>query len=61
MAVITPDELTVAIAGLLVLQVPPGGVAVIAAVVPTHKELLPVMVAEVLTVMRRNALQPPEV
>lgn len=50
-----------AIVGLLVLHVPPGGVAVIVAVVPTHKELLPVMVAEVLTVMRRKALQPPDV
>lgn len=57
----TPDVLTVAIAGLLVLQMPPGGVAVIAVVVPTHSELLPVMVAEVLTVMSRKALQPPDV
>lgn len=61
MAETTPEVLTVAIEGLLVLHVPPGGVAVMAAVVPTHKELLPVMVAEVLTVMRRKALQPPDV
>jgi hypothetical protein len=59
-AVTKPVGLTVAIAGLLVLQVPPVGVAVKLVVDPRQRELLPEITADVLTVTVRNALHPPE-
>ena len=60
-AVTKPDVLTVAIAGLLVLHVPPAGVAVSVVPEPMHSVLLPEITALLFTVTGRYALHPPTV
>lgn len=60
-AVTKPDVLTVAIAGLLVLHVPPDGVAVSVVPEPIHIVLLPEITALLFTVTVRNVLHPPVV
>jgi hypothetical protein len=57
----TPAEFTVAIAVLLLLHVPPVGVAASVIVVPRHIELLPDITAPAVTVTSLVALHPPEV
>lgn len=55
-----PVEVTVAIAVLLLVQVPPAGVPVKDSGVPIHVELPPEIEAPDTTVIVRVALQPPE-
>lgn len=56
----TPEVLTDATDGALLLHVPPGGTADKVVDEPIHKVLLPVMAALPLTVTVRTTVQPPE-
>lgn len=60
MPVTTPEELTDATDGALLLHVPPVGTADSVVDDPMHKVLLPVMAALPFTVTVRTTEQPPE-
>lgn len=56
----TPEVLTVAMAVLLLLHVPPEGVATKVAVVPMQSVVLPLITGVIFTVIDLIAVQPPE-
>lgn len=60
MPLTTPVVLTVAMAVLLLVQVPPAGEAVNVIVLPAQSVLLPEIVAPAETVMSLVAVQPPD-
>ncbi len=60
MPLTTPEVLTEATDGALLLHVPPGGTADKVVDEPIHKVLLPVMAALPFTVTVRTTVQPPE-